>query len=300
MTSETETHRNATAERNALIGIVAAVALGALLGAAGGSGGASVGGVSVFWIVTIVAFAINVLAFIPAFKAQTEHYYDLTGSFTYITVTILAVVLTSDDLDARAMVAAILVLIWAGRLGTFLFRRVKKAGGDGRFDRIKPSWLRFLMAWVVQGLWVTITAAAAIAAITSGHKATFGVVGIIGLVTWILGFTIEVAADAQKSTFKADAANDGKFIDVGLWAWSRHPNYFGEITLWTGMAILVLPALHGWQYLTLISPVFVTVLLTRVSGLPMLEKRADTKWGGQPDYEAYKSSTPILIPRPPR
>lgn len=295
-----DSQRNPTAERNAAIGIAVAVLLGTMLALAGGAGGESAGGVSVFWIVTIIAFAVNVLAFIPAFKAQTEHYYDLTGSLTYLTVTILALVLTGDDLDTRAVIAGALVLIWAGRLGTFLYRRVKRAGGDGRFDRIKPSWLRFLMAWVVQGLWVTITAGAAIAAITSGTKEDFGALGIIGLIVWVAGFAIEVVSDSQKSAFTADPANDGKFIDVGLWAWSRHPNYFGEITLWAGMAILALPALQGWQYATLISPVFVTLLLTRFSGVPMLEKRSDKKWGGQPDYEEYKATTPVLIPRPPR
>jgi steroid 5-alpha reductase family enzyme len=152
----------------------------------------------------------------------------------------------------------------------------------------------------VQGLWVTLTAGAALAAITSGAKADFGVVGVLGLAIWLIGFGIEAASDSQKTTFKNDPNNTGKFIDVGLWKWSRHPNYFGEITLWTGMALLALPALQGWQYLTLISPVFVTILLTRVSGLPMLEARADKKWGGQADYEAYKSSTPVLVPRPPR
>lgn len=287
------------AERTAVIGILIAGLLGALLGWAGGDGGQSLGGVPVFGIVTIIAFAVNIVVFIPSFRTQTEHYYDLTGSITYLTVTILAVLLASD-LDARAIIAALLVIIWAARLGTFLFRRVKRAGGDGRFDRIKPSWLRFLMAWVVQGLWIVLTAGAALAAITSGAKADFGVLGVIGLLIWIIGFSIETVSDRQKTAFKNDSSMDGKFIDVGLWAWSRHPNYFGEITLWTGMAVLAIPALQGWQYLTLISPVFVTVLLTRVSGLPMLEKRADKKWGGQPDYEAYKSSTPVLIPRPPR
>ena len=291
--------RNPTAERNAVIGIAVAAVLGALLGWAGGDGGQEAGGWPVFALVTIIAFAVNVLVFLPSFKAQTEHYYDLTGSFTYLSVTILAVILTSE-LDTRAVIAALLVVVWAGRLGTFLFRRVKRAGGDGRFDRIKPSWVRFLMAWVVQGLWVVITAGAALAAITSGAKTDFGILGVIGLVVWLIGFGIEVVSDNQKSAFKADSSNDGQFIDVGLWAWSRHPNYFGEITLWTGMAILALPALQGWQYATLISPIFVFLLLTRFSGIPMLEKRADKKWGGQPDYEAYKSSTPVLIPRPPR
>jgi steroid 5-alpha reductase family enzyme len=287
------------AERNAALGIVIAGALGLLLAWAGSDGGTQVGGWSVFVIATLVAFAINIAVFVPSYLARTEHYYDLTGSFTYLSVTLLALVLT-DDLDTRSVIIAVLVVVWAGRLGSFLFRRVRKAGGDGRVDKIRQSWLRFLMAWVVQGLWVTLTAGAALAAITSGAKADLGVVGVLGLAIWLIGFGMETISDSQKTTFKNDPNNTGKFIDVGLWTWSRHPNYFGEITLWIGMALLALPALQGWQYLTLISPMFVIVLLTRVSGLPMLEARADKKWGGQSDYEAYKSSTPVLVPRPPR
>ncbi|MGD8865403.1 MAG: DUF1295 domain-containing protein, partial [Anaerolineales bacterium] len=107
-------------------------------------------------------------------------------------------------------------------------------------------------------------------------------------------------ADAQKSRFKADPNNEGDFISSGLWAWSRHPNYFGEIMLWIGVALIAAPVLRGWQWVTMISPVFVTLLITQVSGVPMLEKRADETWGGQEDYEQYKKNTPVLIPRPPQ
>ena len=153
---------------------------------------------------------------------------------------------------------------------------------------------------MLQGLWVTLTAGAALAAITSGSKTAFGVLGVLGLLVWIVGFTIEVVADSQKAAFRRDSSNAGNFITTGLWSWSRHPNYFGEIVLWTGMALMVLPALAGLQYLTLISPLFVAALLLRVSGVPMLERRADAKWGDQPNYERYKETTPVLVPRPPR
>jgi steroid 5-alpha reductase family enzyme len=125
-------------------------------------------------------------------------------------------------------------------------------------------------------------------------------VTVLGVLVWIAGFGIEAVADRQKSRFRADPANKGRFIRSGLWAWSRHPNYFGEIVLWVGVAIIAVPVLQGWQWVTLISPVFVTLLLTRVSGVPLLEKKADATWGGQPDYEAYKASTPVLVPRPPQ
>lgn len=287
------------ARRNAVIGIIVAAVLGSIISTLGGDGGEELGGLPTFAWLVIIAFGVNIAVFVPSFLAKTEHYYDLTGSLTYLTVTLVALI-TAEDRDLRTVLFAVLIVLWAGRLGSFLFRRVRRDGGDGRFDKIKLDFLRFLMAWMVQGLWVTLTAGAALAAMTSGAKEDLGVIGIIGLIVWIIGFAIEVTADRQKSAFRADPANQGKFIDVGLWAWSRHPNYFGEITLWLGIAILALPVLQGWQYATLISPVFVFVLLNFVSGVPMLERRSDKKWGGQGDYEAYKAKTPVLVLRPPR
>jgi steroid 5-alpha reductase family enzyme len=191
-----------------------------------------------------------------------------------------------------------LVVIWASRLGLFLFRRILRAGKDARFDEIKPSFFRFLNFWTLQGLWVALTLAAAMAAITTTTRKELGWFALAGGLVWVFGFAIEAIADAQKNRFRADPANKGKFIHTGLWAWSRHPNYFGEIVLWIGVAIIALPVLQGWQWVTLISPVFVALLITRVSGVPMLEKKADERWGGQEDYEAYKERTPVLIPRP--
>ncbi len=213
-------------------------------------------------------------------------------------MTLLAVVL-SDELDARAVVVALMVLTWALRLGSFLFRRVKRDGRDGRFDRIKTNPLRFFMTWTLQALWVLLTLACALAIITGVERESFGVVAVIGTVVWIAGFAIEVAADRQKSAFKQEPANDGRFITTGLWAWTRHPNYFGEIVLWVGIAIMALPVLTGWRWVTLISPVFVVLLLTRVSGIPLLEKRGQHRWGDDPAYRDYVERTPVLIQRPP-
>jgi steroid 5-alpha reductase family enzyme len=212
---------------------------------------------------------------------------------------ILTAVFLSGALDLRAALAAGMVLVWALRLASFLFRRIARAGGDSRFDQIKTRPLVFLMAWTLQGLWVLLTAAAALAIITGGTRAPLGIVGGIGLAVWAAGFAIEIVADRQKSQFKADPANEGRFIRSGLWAWSRHPNYFGEILLWAGMAILAVPVLQGWQWATLISPVFVTVLLTRISGIPILERQADARWGDEPEYQEYKRRTPVLLLRRP-
>jgi steroid 5-alpha reductase family enzyme len=206
-------------------------------------------------------------------------------------------VLLSPVVDGRSILLLALVAIWAARLGIFLFRRIRKAGKDARFDEIKPSFMRFLSTWTLQGLWITFTLAAALAAITTTTRKDLGLLALIGFLIWAFGFAVEAIADAQKNRFRANPNNKGRFIHSGLWAWSRHPNYFGEIVLWVGVAVIALPVLRSWQWVTLISPVFVALLLTRISGVPILEKRADEKWGGQEDYEAYKERTPALIPR---
>jgi steroid 5-alpha reductase family enzyme len=270
--------------------------IGVLVALAGSQGGASAFGVPVFALSVVLAFLIQWLVFIPSFVKQTEKFFDLIGSLTYITVSTLAL-LFSPEPDARSMLLYALVFIWAVRLGTFLFRRIQKAGKDDRFDELKPDFLRFLNVWTIQGLWVTFTMAAALVAITSSTRKGLDLFAALGFLVWLIGFAIEVAADAQKGAFNANPENKGRFISTGLWARSRHPNYFGEITLWVGVAIIALPVLQGWQWVALISPVFVTLLLTRVSGVPLLEAKADKKWGGQEDYEEYKKNTPVLIPR---
>ena len=285
--------------KQSIIATAIAVIIGALVAWAGSDGGDRFNGIPVFAICGALAFAVNWLVFIPSAIAQTEHYYDLTGGITYLSVTIVAVLL-SGPLDLRATLVAAMVMVWALRLSTFLFLRISKAGKDSRFDQIKTQPARFLMAWTLQGLWVLLTAAAALAVITGGTRAPLGIIGIVGIAVWAIGILVEIVADRQKSAFKADPANKGKFISTGLWAWSRHPNYFGEIVLWIGMAIVAVPVLEGWQWVTLISPVFVAFLLIKVSGIPMLEESADERWGGQDDYEEYKRKTPVLIMKPPQ
>lgn len=282
--------------RNALISIPIVVVIGALIALAGSNGGATIGGIPVFALGVAAAFVIQWLVFIPSFMAQTEKFYDFTGALTYITITIF-LVLASPGVDARGLILAAMVVFWALRLGSFLFMRVMKHGKDDRFDEIKPDFPRFLNTWTVQGLWVVLTAALAWVAITSDKKVGLDWFTVVGLIIWAMGITVEIVADLQKSAFKADAKNEGRYISTGLWSKSRHPNYFGEITLWVGVAIIALPVLQGWQWAALISPIFVALLLTKGSGVPLLEAKADKKWGGEADYEDYKKNTPVLIPK---
>jgi steroid 5-alpha reductase family enzyme len=284
-------------DRRAVIAVIAACLIGAGMAWAGSQGGYSVAGIGIFAIAVVGAFVVQWIVFVPSFWARTERFFDLTGSLTFIGMTAVIVILT-PMMDARGWMLAVMVVVWAARLGAFLFSRVRRSGGDGRFDELKESLLRFGQVWTLQGLWVTMTAGAAWIAITSQHRVGIDPFAVIGLIVWLIGLGFEVVADLQKSGFKADPAHAGRFIDTGVWSWSRHPNYFGEILLWIGVAIVTLPVLQGWQWVALASPVFVAALITKVSGIPLLEAKADAKWGGQPDYEAYKAKTSVLIPRP--
>lgn len=281
-----------------IVVILIILLIAAGLAFAGSQGGYVVFGIPLFALCVALAFIIQWIVFIPAFIWRTEKFFDLTGSLTYLTILLVAILL-SPNMDGRSWLLFGMIAIWAVRLGSFLFLRIRAAGEDRRFREIKQSFARFLTTWTIQGLWVSFSISAALATITSETRLNLGIFALIGFLVWLFGFGIEAIADRQKGQFKANPENEGKFINLGLWSWSRHPNYFGEIVLWIGVTIVALPILQGWQWVTMISPIFITLLLTRISGIPMLEKRADEKWGGQEDYETYKANTSILIPRPP-
>jgi len=271
--------------------------MAAALALAGSDGGLEVGGVPAFALAGAIAITVQWLAFVPSFLRQTEHYFDLTGSLTYIALALFGL---GVGADGRSLLLALLVCLWAVRLGTFLFRRVRSAGGDRRFDRIKPDFWQFLMTWTLQGLWVFVTLAPALAAMTAERHLPLDGYAVAGVAVWITGFALEVVADGQKRRFRSQPQNEGRFIQTGLWSWSQHPNYFGEIVLWCGVLLVSLPVLSGWQWVTLGSPLFVYVLLTRISGVRLLDAQADRRWGDDPAYQAYRRRTSTLVPWPPR
>ena len=256
-------------------------------------GSVSAGGWPVFALCMMFAFVVQWAVFIPSYLARTEHFFDLTGSLTYISVIVLALLL--NDVDLRGAIIALLVTVWAVRLGSFLFLRVRAAGSDGRFDKLKHDFPAFFMTWTLQGLWVSLSLAAALVVLTSVKQVAFDGWAALGLIVWLGGFALEVVADRQKSAFKADPANEDAFIHTGLWARSRHPNYLGEILLWFGIFIMAIPVLAGWQWVAVISPIFVYCLLCFVSGIPLLEARGRRKWGDDPAYQEYMATTPRLF-----
>ena len=277
-----------------LLASLVAVGVSALIAIAGSNNSLSYAGLPIFMLCASVAFVLHWLGFIPAYIFQTEHYFDLIGSISYVATVALAVLLV-PSMDLRALVVGTAVCVWAVRLGSFLFARVKRAGQDRRFTHIKPLFFRFLFTWTLGGTWVFITMAAGLAAMTSQTRVPIDSFFILGALLWIAGFTIEVVADRQKTAFRKDPANAEKFITTGLWSLSRHPNYFGEILLWIGIAVVSLPVLEGWQWATLASPVFVGFLLPKSRGVPLLENLADARRGDDPAYKENKDRTPTLV-----
>ena len=256
-------------------------------------------GVNLVGHLLVMIFVIQWIAYIPAFIFKTEKFYDLTGSLTYITAISFALYSTntSQNLDLGSLIIGAAIIIWAVRLGSFLFMRIHKDKKDGRFDSIKTSFSQFFMTWTLQGMWVFICSSAALVAIANPTGVVINIVFFIGLALFLLGFAVEVIADNQKTKFRSIPENIDQFINEGLWARSRHPNYFGEITLWTGITVMGISTFEGMNYLAIFSPIFSYLLLVYVSGVRMLEFRGQRKWGHLDEYNTYKKNTPKLIPK---
>ncbi len=248
-----------------------------------------------------ISFSIHWILFIPAFIFKTERFFDLTGSIANTTVVSIALYYKYmhlvPTLDYRSLIIQILVVLWAIRLGAFLFYRVLADGKDRRFDEIKISFLKSLFTWNLSAFWVFITTCCALTVISSKIVVAPDYYMFFGIFLWVVGFLLETIADFQKRKFKSISSNKDQFISSGLWSISRHPNYLGEIILWFGIALIGFPVLSGFEYVALISPIFVYFLLTKISGINLLEKIGDDKWGDLDTYRLYKKSVPELFPR---
>jgi len=248
----------------------------------------------------VICVGMQWVAWIPASIGKTERFYDLTGGLTYITIVGFSLWAgsRSEPISSRELIVSLLVVIWSLRLSSFLYLRIHRTGKDGRFDKLKTSSIRFLVPWTIQGLWVFLTMIVVIVINTQADSApALGIWDGIGLSIWILGFSIEVIADNQKTVFNSEPNNQGKWIDCGLWSYSRHPNYLGEILLWTGIAFFGVSCFTGLEKIAWISPLFIYLLLTKISGTPILDRRALEKWGDDPEYQIYRENTPLLFPR---
>ena len=255
-------------------------------------------GLQIIQQAVLIAFVIQWILFIPAFYFQTEKFYDLTGSATYIFIVSYISIQSNfaKNVNLGNILLASFIILWAIRLGSFLFTRIHKSGEDKRFKFIKPSPSRFFMTWTLQGMWVSICSMCALTAMASKNGVIQNGFFYIGMLVFIAGFVIEIIADWQKSIFRKNPTNKDQFISNGLWYYSRHPNYFGEITLWLGISIMSFSSLSSWQYITLISPLFTYMLLVYVSGVRILEISGLEKWGHLQNYQEYIRTTSSLFP----
>jgi len=189
---------------------------------------------------------------------------------------------------------------WMTRLGSFLYLRISKDGRDERFDDLKKTWWSFLGCWTIQALWVVVIQTPVILINSRQDTTPLGPADYAAVAFWILGFMIEFCADNEKFVFRSNQDNRSKFITSGIWAYSRHPNYFGEILMWAALALSAgftkdikghASPLFAW-----LSPVFTAFLLLFVSGVTMVEKAGNEKWGHLPEYQHYVKNTSCLIP----
>jgi steroid 5-alpha reductase family enzyme len=245
----------------------------------------------------LFSVGINIFMFLPAYIFQTDKLTDLSYAITFIAIAIFGLT-AAATLGAVKFVLFFMVVLWALRLGGFLFWRIRKMKKDSRFDAMRGKFFTFLRFWLLQGISVTIIMAGAILAISSDVR-NFNWASIAGLAVWLSGLAIEAIADIQKYKFNQKPANKGKWIDGGLWYYSRHPNYFGEILVWIGIYLYCTTLLGGIGLLTaLISPLYISTLLLFVSGVPLLEKSADARWGKIASYQLYKKQTSLIVLRP--
>ncbi|GAB9476774.1 hypothetical protein Gpo141_00013832 [Globisporangium polare] len=237
------------------------------------------------------------VALLYAVPRRDERLFDLTGSVTFASVSLLALVLAEERVW-RDFLLTVMIWLWCGRLGLFLYGRIREAGEDSRFKEIRGNPLLFFSVWSVQGLWVFLTSLSVLLSLVHSTKSReVHALDIVGTALWVAGYAIEVVADHQKTQFRRNPHNKGKFIHSGLWKYSRHPNYFGEITLWIGLFFV---AVHGlpsalFKGFAALSPLFVALLLTTVSGIPLLEKQSDERWGHVKAYQEYKERTSVLL-----
>jgi steroid 5-alpha reductase family enzyme len=246
----------------------------------------------------VVALAVNGAFFAVAAARRTDVVTDLSYSLTFALLAIVLVFIGARE--PVQLVASLLVLVWAIRLGGYLFRRILRMKVDHRFDGMRDEPLRFARFWLLQAITVAVVMLPVSYVLDRDHPPGFGAWAAAGAAVWLAGFLIEAVADAQKSAFRAKEENRGRFVASGLWRYSRHPNYFGEMLVWWGLFLYAVPFLDGAAFAVVAGPVFITLLLLFVSGIPLVERSADEKYGDDPAYRDYKRRTSILVPLPPR
>ncbi len=247
----------------------------------------------------LISFGIQIFFFLFAATFKTDKFTDLAYGISFVIIALYFLFTNNTYFPTQIAIAAA-VTIWSLRLATYLFIRILKIKKDSRFDERRENLLEFAKFWLLQAISTWVIMLPTIVILSSNKSNLVAQTLITGALIWAFGFTIETIADWQKFRFKNKPENKNQWIQSGLWKYSRHPNYFGEILCWWGIFIMALPYLQGIELLTVVSPLYITILLLFISGIPPLEKKHDEKYGGREDYQQYKEKTSVLIPLPPK
>jgi steroid 5-alpha reductase family enzyme len=245
------------------------------------------------WLYALVfSVLLNLAMFVPAYLLQTDKLTDISYAVSFFVLAAFGLFLSEKQ--ALHFIVFFMVALWSVRLGGFLLMRIMRIGKDARFDGMRDKPAKFIKFWVLQGITVPIVMASVLLAMNTDNT-KLNLLSIIGILVFLKGLGLEAAADAQKAKFSQKKS--GLWIDEGVWRISRHPNYLGEIMVWSGMYLAVVASLSGSNKIwALASPIYIAVLLLFVSGIPLLEKSADKKWGNNKDYQEYKKKVPVLVP----
>lgn len=249
----------------------------------------------VFIDALIFVVALNLAGFLIAYKLKSDKLTDLSYGLSFLLIATFVYRQHGGSFTSKLFLA--LSALWALRLASFLLIRIFKMKKDKRFDGVRENFWKFGQFWLFQAITSWIIMVPAIYVI-SKNPVSFNKASLWGVIIWIIGFLFETISDIQKYKFSNNVANKDRWISEGLWAFSRHPNYFGEITMWIGVYLAAMPYLtNGQTFIALISPLWISYLLIFVTGLPKLEDYADNKWGNISEYKRYKKQTPILVPK---
>jgi len=245
----------------------------------------------------LIVLLINGIAYLIAYCLQTDKLTDLTYSLTFIT---LAVFFMSRNITDISILIASLPIIWGIRLGSYLFYRILLKGKDYRFDSMRRVWWRFGGFWMIQALSIWVISLPYVLALDSSihlvQDRELSITSLIGIAIFSIGFITESIADFQKFRFKRQPENKGNFISSGLYSFVRFPNYTGEIMVWIGIFITCWPYLEGWALLSIVSPIWIIILLNKISGIPYLAVSQNERYGELLSYKEYVRSTKKLVP----
>lgn len=251
----------------------------------------------VIFIATILVLGYMTAIFLLALALEDNSIVDIFYGTAFL-VGCWGAYLYSDSHHPRQWLLLGMVSVWGIRLAVHLFFRKKGKGEDFRYRKWREEWGKtfvwrsFLQIFLLQGL-IVVLVAKPVLLVIANPDGPLGWLDLAGVAVWLFGFSFEAIGDWQLAVFKSDPDNEGRIMRYGLWRYTRHPNYFGEATLWWGVFLIGLSAPYG--IVGLISPVLIAFLLLKVSGIPMLEKKYD----GNPEFEEYRSKTNAFFPGPP-